>query len=129
MNTTKETQKLIQKTFLNRDGKPFEATIGQAKIFKAIALRDDLTRLFVKTCTQYGKSEITSQAILYLALESKKRIAIVAPSLDQGRIIMGSVIDHIFDNEYNESLVEFEGSKDRFKRERSKQRIDFRNAG
>lgn len=122
-------QQIIKSLYLNRDGKPFEATPGQAEIYAAMAMSPELIRVYIAACTQYGKSEIASQAILSLAVASKQRIAIVAPSMDQGRIIMGGVITHIFDNPAIEAMVDFDGNKDRFKRERSKSRVDFRGAG
>jgi hypothetical protein len=106
-------------------GNQYQLTEGQREIFEAI-LDDSITRIAIRAVTQYGKSEVTALAIILLAYISSKRILIVSPREEQSRIIMGYVIDHIFDNSLLLNQIEVEGSLDRFKRERSKSQIDWK---
>lgn len=71
-------------------------------------------------------SDITAMAINFLCASTSKKILLVAPRKEQARIIMDYVIQHIFDNPGFIKNVEIEGSLDRFKRERSKNRIDWK---
>jgi len=112
--------------FQNRQSKPFELTEGQAEIFKAI-YEPDITRVAVKAVTQYGKSETTSMALIMAAVSRREKILIVGPSGKQAGIIMGMVIDHLFDSNIITKTIEFSGSLERLKQERSKNRITFIN--
>lgn len=125
MNNQVKIQKIIKTLFKNSSGEPFDATQGQADIFKTVA-SDNIPRATIKAYTQYGKSDITAMAINFLCLTTSKKIIVVAPRQEQARIIMDYVIGHIFDNPLFIEQVEIEGSLDRFKRERSKTRIDWK---
>lgn len=67
--------------------------------------------------------------ILIRVSTHKEKWAIVAPTEDKARIIMDYVIDHIFDDPIFAKQLEYEGSKERLKQERSKTRITFRFGG
>lgn len=66
-------------------------------------------------------------AILLSIIERVEKVLIVAPSEKQAKIIMGYVIQHIFDNEYLIAMLDYEGNKQKLKKEQSKNRITFSN--
>lgn len=111
-----------------RTGEPFPLTDGQGAIFHLITDMS-IKRVVIRTTTQYGKSDVTSMALLDLATSTKEKILIVAPSSKQAGIIMGDVIDHIFDNVTYQGMIKYDGSLERLKSERSKNKITFRNGG
>jgi len=116
----------IQALFLNDYGEPYTLTDGQLDIFNAVYDPEDL-RVAIKAVTQYGKSEVTALALIMVALTRRERILIVSPSGKQSGIIMNYVIMHLFDNEITKRAIEFEGSLEKLKKERSKRRITFTN--
>lgn len=79
--------------------------------------------------TQYGKSLAVALGVLMRVAHHNEKWAIVAPTEDKARIIMDYIIDHIFDDELFTEKLEYYGSKEQLKRERSKTRITFRGAG
>ena len=120
-----KTKKEISKLFKNRDGEPFEVTTPQAEMFHSI-VNQKHDRVSIKAVTQYGKSDIAGMGADYIASSSGKKILIIGPSSEQAQIIMGYVIDHVFDNPIFLQQLEFEGSLDRFKRERNRNKIDWK---
>lgn len=80
------------------------------------------------TYTQFGKSDVTSLAVLTRATTFPEKWAIVAPSNRKAHIIMGYLIGHIFDNKYTQSMFEVEKgeSVDKIRRERSKNKVTFK---
>ena len=119
--------KLISSSFFkNREGEPFELTDGQAEIFKAV-YESSYKRVAVRAITQYGKSDVASQAIILRMVDTRERVLIIAPSIKQTRIIMGYVIEHFFDHEYLTKMIQYEGSLERLRQERSKLRITTKN--
>jgi hypothetical protein len=79
--------------------------------------------------TQYGKSYCVADGVLIRASAFKEKWAIVAPTEDKARIIMDYIIDAIFDDPRIMQKLEYNGSKETLKKERSKTRITFRGAG
>jgi len=119
--------KLWVKTFhLNDYGEPFEMTDGQADMFRYIYDPDE-RRVGIKAVTQYGKSDITSMAIIHSLIDKPTKILIVSPRMKQSQIIMGYVIQHFFDHEYMQGMLEVSEPLERLKRERSKARLTLRN--
>lgn len=108
--------------FRDMYGNPFELTPGQCELFKLV-YEPDILRAVIKTTTQYGKSEVTSMAIICTMIERKEKILIVAPSTKQAQIIMGNILKHFFDHPYLEGMIEYEGKKEQLKQERSRKRI------
>ena len=72
-------------------------------------------------------SEIVSMAVLTRASTYPEKWAIIAPSTDKAKIIMGNIIRHIFDNEAIKMKfkIDPEESEERIRRERSKSRLTF----
>lgn len=79
--------------------------------------------------TQYGKSLSVALGVLLRVAHFPEKWAIVAPTEDKARIIMDYIIDHIFDDPLFAERLEYYGSKERLKSEKSKTRITFRGAG
>lgn len=70
-----------------------------------------------------------ADGVLLRVSTHKERWAIVAPTEDKARIIMDYIIDAIFDDDMISRKLEYTGSKEALKKERSKTRITFRGAG
>lgn len=79
--------------------------------------------------TQYGKSLSVALGVLLRVSTHKENWAIIAPSEEKARIIMDYIIDHIFDDPLFSEQLEFHGTKEKLKQERSKVRITFREGG
>lgn len=120
-------QIMAQTFFKDRTGNPFLLTQGQSEIFRII-YEPSVLRGAILSFTQYGKSDVTSMACIAAGIERREKILIVAPSDKQASIIMGNLIDHLFDDEDITAMLEYDPSSlDRLKRERSKERITLRN--
>lgn len=66
--------------------------------------------------------------IISAATERLEKILVVAPSQKQSGIIMHNVIDHLFDDDQITAMLQYDPfSIERLKKERSKERITFRN--
>ena len=68
-------------------------------------------------------------ALIMAAITRSEKILIISPSLKQSGIIMGNVIAHLFDDQEITSTIEYEGSLERLRQERSKSRITFKRYG
>lgn len=107
-------------------GEPFLLSPSQEKVFEYI-YDPKYRRVAIKTVTQFGKSDVTSMAIIHSLIDRPEKILIVSPSIKQSEIIMGYIIDHLFDHDDIKSLLEVDEPLARLKRERSKQRITLKN--
>ncbi len=114
--------------FKDMFGEPFKLSPGQQKIYRLI-YEPDITRAAIKTTTQYGKSEVASMALLDVCTERREKVLIIAPSEKQAGIIMGKVIDHIFDHSFITGMIDYTttGSLEKLRQEKSKTRITFKN--
>lgn len=123
------THKLVQELYTDESGNPIVLTPGQLEIFDIIAGRL-YPRTWVGTYTQYGKSFTVGLATLTRVAHYPEKWTIVAPKADQAKIIMGYIIDHVFDNEAIAKKFEIppNESAERIRRERSKNRLTFRMA-
>lgn len=124
MTTRNEFYYFVKSFFTTDSGKPFILTEGQEHIISQV-LDPDVGRLCVKTYTQYGKSDILAIALIILAILYQEKILIVAPDGKQAGIIMGRVIQHLFDHAFLTANITWSGSLERLKQERSKRRITF----
>lgn len=79
--------------------------------------------------TQYGKSLAVAIGVLLRIATYREKWAIVAPTEEKARIIMDYIIDLIFSDNYFTSQLEYFGTKEKLKQERSKTRITFREGG
>lgn len=103
-------------------------TPTQVQIVDCIAKRR-FSRIQLILPTQYGKSFCVADGVLLRASTHKEKWAIIAPTEDKARIIMDYIIDAIFDDPLISEKLEYTGSKESLKKERSKTRITFRDRG
>jgi hypothetical protein len=124
-----ETFKKVRYLYKDDTGKPFELTPFQIEIFDAI-YQKLCPRIHLMAYTRYGKSEILSLAILTRITNFNEKWAIIAPTTEKAKIINSYIIKHIFDNSYCQSKFEIKPDEnlERIKRERSKERLTFRNS-
>jgi hypothetical protein len=109
------------------DGRPFLLTPGQEEIFRII-YEPSITRGSIRAITQYGKSDVASMAVDTVATERREKILIIGPSQNQSDIIMGKIIDHLFDNPMLTGMIDYSSTTvERLRQERSKERLTFKN--
>jgi hypothetical protein len=122
-----EVQNLVKEMYKTPYGDPWVMTPSQCVVFEIIFKRMH-PRVNLKSFTRFGKSATVALAVLTRCVTHPEKWAIVAPSAIKARIIMGYIIDHIFDNSLTESSLEFDRSESSLKRlqmERSKNRLTF----
>lgn len=79
--------------------------------------------------TRYGKSLSVALAVLWRTAFKPEKWAIIAPTEEKARIIMDYIIEHIFDDTMFVSKLDYNGTKEKLKQERSKTRLTFRGGG
>ena len=116
--------------FIDDYGRPLEITDGQADIFNSIYLKRH-SRVNIIGPTQYGKSTIIGCALILRSIEEKESWGVVAGRTDKARIIMEKVIQHTFDHPQFIKRLDIDAKEplERLKRERSKDKIDWRGGG
>lgn len=115
--------------YKDNEGSPLFLTPKQLDIFNLIWQKPH-PRNHLMCFTRYGKSFTVALAVLTRASTFPEKWGIVAPSEKKARIIMGYVIEHAFDNEITKSKLQYDEreSLDRLRRERSKNKINFKHA-
>src|SRR6056297_2262316 len=110
--------------------KPLIITPTQENIMEIIAERKH-KRVITILPTQYGKSLIVALAVLLRVVSLPEKWIIAAPSDKKAKIIMGYLIDHLFDSPIFYTQLEIDNSErfERIKRERSKNRLTFKRGG
>lgn len=110
--------------------KPIELSPNQQKVFDLILYREH-KRSQVIMPTQYGKSLTVAIAVLLRALTKNERFTILAPSEKKAGIIMGYLIDHVFDQPFFLERLELDASTklDKLRRERSRDNLTFKGGG
>ena len=123
-----KTSQIVTELFRKDDGKPLILTPTQLEIFDLIWKRQH-KRNHLMCHTRYGKSFVVALAVLLRVATYPEKWAIVAPSQKKAGIIMGYIIEHAFDNYYTKTKMQVDKgeSMDRLRRERSKQRINFKH--
>jgi len=125
--TESKTYQLVKSRYKDRYGRPFCLTPGQLEVFDIISKRK-YPRVHCMAYTRWGKSETVGLGILTRITAFPEKWVVVAPSNKKAGIIMGVIIQHIFDNPY--TLGKFKIGKDenldRIRRERSKDRLTFK---
>ena len=118
---------ICHQLFKDFSGKEFKLTPVQQQIFGMI-FEPRIKRVVIKATTQYGKSEVASMALIARAIWRTEKILIIAPSAKQAGIIMGKIIEHLFDNPVMVGMIDYSaGTIERLRQERSKERITFKN--
>ena len=109
---------------------PIILSDGQTSIFNEI-IEIKHKRVQIIAPTQYGKSMVIALAVLLRALSCREKWVILAPSEKKVQIIMGYILEHIFDR--SEMVEQLEIDKtinlDRLRRERSRSSINFKRGG
>ncbi|MEK9740680.1 MAG: hypothetical protein VW262_05780, partial [Flavobacteriaceae bacterium] len=106
-----------------------EITEGQEQIIRNIIFPSK-KRVVISAYTRYGKSYAVSMAVcIYILLNEKKRINLIAPTGDQTQILRNYITGFIIEHEMLRSMVDLALSMDtdRLKKEVSKKRITFKN--
>lgn len=118
---------IVRKLFKDDNGNPFEMTLGQISLFRAIYEKQS-PRIQFDCYTQYGKSDVVSMAVLLRAATFPEKWIILGATKDKASIIMGKLVKHIFENDYTLGKFQLSG-EDTFesvKRSKAKDNITFR---
>ncbi len=126
LQEVEEAKEIVRRLYKNRRGQPFELTDGQAVIFTLIFKRK-FRRVHIEAFTRYGKSETIALAILTRRATFPGKTAVVAGGKERAEIIMGYVIEHIFDNGFTKGrfVIEKGESEENIRRYRNKDKINF----
>lgn len=114
--------------FKDDAGDDITLTPNQQAIFKIVATRKPKRNIIIAP-TQWGKSLAIALGIIIRAAIFSERWAIVAPTERKAGIIMGYIIQHIFDDPLLTAQLDIDISLERLKRERSRRRLTFRRGG
>lgn len=120
--------RILAQVFKNNDGTTFQHTDTQI-LLMAIIIGRVFPRVQVVLPTQYGKSDDVAQAILLRASSEPERWAVIAPQKEKSEIIMGYVIQHIFDDDFFKSQLIFDEPMDKLRQHRSKDHLTFVGGG
>lgn len=107
----------------------YELSLGQQQILGSV-LDPQVKRLIISCMTRYGKTRVVAIAILlYILSNPKKRILIIAPTIEQTNIIRNYMAEMIAANPVLSSLVDHtkHTGPEHLKSEMSKKRITFKN--
>lgn len=123
-------KEVVKYYFKDRFGNPFILTNGQAEIVCAILFKEH-RRTQIIAPTQYGKSEAVAMALILRSYLYHEPWWVVTGSQPKSDIIMQKVIAHLFDHEDFLDALELDVNTplDRLKRERSKERIVWKQGG
>ena len=113
MNLIKAIQKTVKTIF------DIELTESQAQVFEYIRNRK-YKRVQIMTTTQWGKSLTTALAVLFTAKVNKTKVAILAPTDEQSKIIMRYLLQYLECDEYfKKGLIDLD-TIEKLKTERTK---------
>lgn len=116
--------------FHDGDGRPYGNLFTYTQLLIVyIIIKRLYARVILILPTQYGKSLAVALAVLLRVSTHNEKWAIIAPTEDKARIIMDYIIDHVFDDKLFMEKLEYSGTKEKLKQERSKTRITFRGGG
>lgn len=112
------------------NNKPIDLSENQQKVFDLILYRQHKRSQIIMP-TQYGKSLTVACAVLLRAITKNERFTILAPSEKKAGIIMGYLIDHVFDQPFLLEQLELDASTklDKLRRERSRDNLTFKGGG
>lgn len=101
----------------------------QQEIFRCVVQKKH-NKVGVITPTQYGKSLSTALGIIVRATALPEEFVIIGGTKSKADIIMGYIIDHLFDNELFSSQLQIEGGKlEQLRRERKRDHLTFKRGG
>lgn len=119
-------------TFKDESGIPIVFTSGQHQILDIILNRkspDGKNRIHIMTPTRYGKSATVAAGVVARASTKPEKWAIVAGTKDKAQIIMDYAINYSLDDPLISTQLAIEGSLERLRRERSRDRLTFLRGG
>lgn len=124
----------ILKTFVfkNERDEPIIFTPGQLQILDIILNRrspDGKNRIHIMTPTRYGKSATVAAGVVARASTKPEKWAIVAGTKDKAQIIMDYAISYSLDDPLIRTQLAIEGTLERLRRERSRDRLTFLRGG
>lgn len=124
----------VLKTFTFKDeaGETITFTPGQLQILDIILNRqspDGRKRVHIMTPTRYGKSATVAAGVVVRASTKAERWAIVAGTRDKAQIVMDYCINYSLDDPLIRTQLAVEGSLERLRRERSRDRLTFLRGG
>lgn len=121
---------VVSTFFKNKDGEPYMLTDGQCEMFYAIT-NPELKYVWISAPTRYGKSEIASIALLYLAKFHNLKISVVGATDEKANKIMEYVVSHISDHEkLSEGIIGDDIKKiEKLKIQSSKKSIRWKGGG
>lgn len=115
--------------FIDEEKNPLKFTPTQKAIIYAITLKTH-HRVGIIAPTQYGKSTSIAIGVILRAMITPEKFIIVGGTKAKASIIMGCIIDHLFDNKGITSQIGIDGgSIERLRRERSRDHITFKSGG
>lgn len=114
--------------FKNNYQEPMIFTPTQKEIIKCIAFQP-YNRVGVICPTQYGKSTACACGILLRTICLPEKFVVVGGTKSKAEIIMGYIIDHLFDDEIFTSQLKIDTSIEKLKRERRKDHLSFKKGG
>lgn len=122
----KKTRKFVAGLFKDDQGKPIILTDTQCDIFNLIYKKIH-PRVHIETHTRFGKSLTVALAVLCRVSTHAEKFSVVAGTKEQSAIIMGYIIDHIFDNDVIASTFRFDKgeSAESIRRYKNKTRLNF----
>ncbi len=117
-------------SLFRQNGKPIDLSPNQQKVFDLIVYQEHKRSQAIMP-TQYGKSLTVACATLMRAITKGERFTILAPSEKKAGIIMGYLIDHLFDQPFFLDQLELDSTTklDKLRRERSRDNLTFKGGG
>lgn len=119
-------------TFKDESGELITFTPGQLQILDILLNRqspDGKKRIHIMTPTRYGKSATVAAGVVVRASTKPEKWAIVAGSRDKAQIIMDYAIGYCLDDPLIQTQLAIEGSLEKLRRERSRDRLTFLRGG
>jgi hypothetical protein len=132
----KISKELVRRFYKDDEGKVFEMSDGQGAIFSVIYFKEIIqhwgyNRVQVIAPTQYGKSSTIAMALNLRSQGFKEDWGIITGQQKKSDIIMSKLIQHLFDDKrlYTQLDLDKNEPLERIKRERSKQKVNWRGKG
>jgi hypothetical protein len=122
-----QTFQLVKSLYRDDYNNPLELTENELELFEAIAMKQH-PRLHIMAFTRWGKSMTAGIAVLTRITTFPEKWAVVAGTKDKAGVIMGHIVQHIFDNEYTLSkfMPDKGESLEEIRRYRNKAHLTFK---
>jgi hypothetical protein len=114
--------------FKDEYGQQLVFTPTQRDLMKIIAFKK-YSRVGVICPTQYGKSTATACGVILRAVSLPEKFTIIGGTQSKAEIIMGYLIDHLFDSEIFLSQLKIDSGLEKLKREKRRDHLTFKRGG